>query len=160
MRATTNDPFRLRVDRTSPAKGRIRLLLEAGLRPGKPDRPARFSGRPLRGSPLACDKDCSTVGGMGQIRLCFLRGTSCQATTSPGRPHSHTQRPIHPGGFLLQFALSSHYDTPIPPTLLRTLRSSPAALPTDVLLASPLLAPVPSAIRHPCCASSLLLDTS
>lgn len=52
MRATTNDPFRLGVDCTSPAKGRLRLLLEAGLRPGKSARPARFSGRPLSRLPL------------------------------------------------------------------------------------------------------------
>ncbi len=57
---TRNDPFRLGVDYTSPAKGHIRLLLEAVLEPGKSARPARFSGRPLRDSPLASDKDRST----------------------------------------------------------------------------------------------------
>ena len=44
----------------SSAKGRIRLLLEVVLGPGKPARPARFSGRPLRDSLLASDKDRST----------------------------------------------------------------------------------------------------
>jgi hypothetical protein len=47
-----NGPFRLERDSASPAKGRIRLLLEGGLRPEKPARPARFFGRPLRGSHL------------------------------------------------------------------------------------------------------------
>ena len=48
-------PFRSDVDDPSSVKVRIQLLLEAGFKPGKPAPPARFSGRPLRGSTLTSD---------------------------------------------------------------------------------------------------------